>query len=581
MARSHPPGPVTHPRALGQASTARGSTVTAPPPVAPRGARPPAGDAPTPGALPAGAAPPATGAAPPTAVGAGRPAGPLPTGSGGWGMPLAVLIIGMFMSILDTSIVNVAIPTMQKEFGSTTEDIQWITTAYTLCLGIVVPATAWLGDRIGLKQIYLVSLVSFSVASALCGIAWDLTSMVLFRILQAIPGGIIPVTCLTTLYRIVPRERIGTAMGLYGLGVVVAPAVGPTLGGYLVEYVDWRLIFFINVPIGALGTIWAFLALPNFPKGARRPFDLLGFLTIAPGLFALLLAMSKGGDWGWTGYRVLMLITFGLLCLALFVVIELEVDEPLLDVRIFTYWPFVNSLLLITITSIGLFSGVFYVPVFLQNGQNMQAFDTGLLMLPPALVMLVMMPLAGRLFDLIGPRIPAVVGLLVNGLGTLMLSGINADVTRKEIIAWMAVRSLGLGLSMMPIMTGGISALPPSKVSSGSAFNNVIQRTSAAFGLAALTALATSQQAQITADRAGLLHLGTGNQQLREMARQGALGLYPLWRRLELETLAQAYSDVFVVVSGLTLVSAGLALFLRHGGAPQAGAGERETVEVG
>jgi len=128
-------------------------------------------------------------------------------------------------------------------------------------------------------------------------------------------------------------------------------------------------------------------------------------------------------------------------------------------------------------------------------------------------------------------------------------------------------------------MTGGISALPPSKVSSGSAFNNVIQRTSAAFGLAALTALATSQQAQVTADRAGLLHLGTGSQQLREMAKQGALGLYPLWRRLELETLAQAYSDVFLVVSGLTLISAGLALFLRHGAAPRAGAGE--AAEVG
>jgi EmrB/QacA subfamily drug resistance transporter len=583
MARSHPPGSVARPRALGQPSsqvgTARGSSVTAPPAAAPRGARLPAGDEPTLSALPAGAAPPATGAAPPTAVGAGRPAGPPPAASRGWGVPLAVLIIGMFMSILDTSIVNVAIPTIQKEFGSTTEDIQWITTAYTLCLGIVVPTTAWLGDRIGLKQIYLLSLVSFSVASALCGLAWDLTSMVFFRILQAIPGGIIPVTCLTTLYRIVPRERIGTAMGLYGLGVVVAPAVGPTLGGYLVEYVDWRLIFFINVPVGVLGTILAFLVLPNFAKGPRQRFDLPGFLTIAPGLFALLLAVSKGEDWGWTGYRVLMLITYALLSLALFVVIELEVDQPLLDVRIFKYWPFLNSLLLITIVSVGLFAGVFYVPVFLQNGQNMQAFDTGLLMLPSALVMLVMMPLAGRLFDLIGPRIPAVVGLLVNGLGTLMLSGINADVTREEVIVWMSVRSLGLGLSMMPIMTGGISALPPSKVSSGSAFNNVIQRTSAAFGLAALTALATSQQTQITADRSGLLRLGTGSQQLHEMAKQGALGLYPLWRRLELETLAQAYSDVFLVVSGLTLVSAGLALFLRHGAAPRGGPGE--AAEIG
>jgi MFS family permease len=148
-----------------------------------------------------------------------------------WGLPLGVLIIGMFMSILDTSIVNVAVPTMQKEFGATTEDIQWISTAYTLCLGIVVPASAWLGQRIGLRRIYMMCLVGFSVASALCGMAWDLNSMIVFRILQAIPGGVIPVTCLTILYQIVPKKKIGSAMGMYGLGIVVAPAVGPALGG--------------------------------------------------------------------------------------------------------------------------------------------------------------------------------------------------------------------------------------------------------------------------------------------------------------------------------------------------------------
>ena len=221
-----------------------------------------------------------------------RPA-PGARASGGWGVPLAVLIIGMFMSVLDTSIVNVAIPTIQKEFGTTTEDIQWIANAYTLSLGIVVPASAWLGDRVGLKRLYLISLVAFSAASALCGLAWDLDSMVAFRILQAIPGGIIPVTCLTTLYRIVPKERIGTAMGLYGLGIVVAPAVGPTVGGYLVQYVDWRLIFYINVPVGLIGTVLAVAALPSFPPVPARRFDLPGFITIASGLFALLLAVTR------------------------------------------------------------------------------------------------------------------------------------------------------------------------------------------------------------------------------------------------------------------------------------------------
>ncbi|MDT7660098.1 MAG: hypothetical protein QOF38_4813, partial [Pseudonocardiales bacterium] len=152
------------------------------------------------------------------------------------------------MSVLDTSIVNVAIPVMQGQFGASPDNIQWIATAYTLCLGVVVPASAWLGERLGLRRTYVLALVLFSAFSALCGTATDLNIMIFYRILQAIPGGVIPVTCLTILYRMVPPAKLGAAMGLYGLGIVFAPGVGPTLGGYLVEYVDWRLIFYINVP---------------------------------------------------------------------------------------------------------------------------------------------------------------------------------------------------------------------------------------------------------------------------------------------------------------------------------------------
>src|SRR5882672_3555129 len=231
---------------------------------------------------------------------ASRPASPPDAGSAqpapdaNWGLPLAVVVVGMFMSILDTSIVNVAVPTIQKEFGTTTDDIQWISTAYTLCLGVIVPTSAWLGERVGLKRLYVISLLMFSAFSALCGMAGDLNSMIFYRILQAIPGGVIPVTCLTILYKMVPREKIGAAMGLYGLGIVVAPGVGPTLGGYLVEYVDWRLIFYINVPVGILGAIAAMAILPRFPGVATRRFDVPGFLCIASGLFALLLALSEG-----------------------------------------------------------------------------------------------------------------------------------------------------------------------------------------------------------------------------------------------------------------------------------------------
>ncbi|MDT7753062.1 MAG: hypothetical protein QOD96_6724, partial [Pseudonocardiales bacterium] len=301
-----------------------------------------------------------------------------PAAARGWGLPLVVLIAGVFMSVLDTSIVNIALPSMQKDFGVSTERVQWISTVYSLTEGVVVPASAWLGARFGLKRVYVWALVLFTAASALCGLAGSLDSLIAFRIVQAIPGGIMPVICQTILFRIVPREKMGAAMGLYGVGVVVAPAIGPALGGYLIDYVDWRAIFYINLPIGILGAIAGLVVLTKIPAERDRPFDLVGFSCIASALFALLLALEEGTSWGWTSYPILILFAAAINLLALFVVVELQVKHPMLDVRVFRIWPFVNSLLLIAAMMFGLFVVMFYIPLFLQNIQSLSAFDAGL-----------------------------------------------------------------------------------------------------------------------------------------------------------------------------------------------------------
>ncbi|HEY2206295.1 MAG TPA: MDR family MFS transporter [Pseudonocardia sp.] len=501
------------------------------------------------------------------------PEGPAPSrpaaadGPARWGLPLVVLIVGMFMSVLDTSIINVAVPVIQKQFSVTTDDIQWVSTSYSLCEGVVVPASAWLGERFGLRRLYLWALVLFSAFSALCGMAGDLNSMVLFRILQAIPGGVLPVTCLTILYRIVPREKLGAAMGLFGLGIVVAPGIGPTLGGYLVEYVGWRLIFYINVPIGILGAIAAMVVLPRFPSAQVHRFDLPGFLCVAGGLFALLLALSEGQAWGWTSYPVLILVAAGVNLLVLFVIVELQTEHPLLDVRVFLSWPFTNSLLLIAMMSVGLFAVLFYIPLFLQNGQGLTPWHTGLVLLPQALVMMVLMPIAGRLYDRFGPRWPAVIGMALTGTGTLLLTQINIDMNRGDLILWQMLFAGGLGLGMMPMMTGGIASLPNEIVNSGSAFNTVVQRVSAALGLAALTGVSTTQQAQLMADRSALLQANGVDldQRVLAMQQQGPGGLTPLWQQLQIHVQAQAYSDVFLIAGLCTLAGSLLAFTLRSG----------------
>ncbi len=488
----------------------------------------------------------------------------------GWALPLVVLIAGMSMSVLDISIINVAIPTIQNEFGATTSDAQWVITGYTLAEGVVVPVTAWFGDRFGLSRVYNFALLGFAAGSALCGLAWSLNSLVIFRVVQGLLGGLLPTITMTILLRIVPRERFGTALGLYGLGAVFAPAVGPALGGYLVEYVNWRLIFFINVPVGILGAIAAVLVLPGFPRRADRRFDVLGFLTVAVGLFTLLLAVSKGEDWKWSSYRILGLITVSMLSLALFVVIELEVDNPLLDLRVFRYWPFTHSLLLISVLSVAVYSVVFLVPQFLQRGQGLGALDAGLVLLPPALVMGALMPIAGRIYDHLGPRWPAAIGLTIATAASYLLHTVALDTPRSEIMWVLALQYGGLGISMMPIMSAGLAVIPAAKTNSASALNNISQRVSSAFGVAVFTAILTVLQAQLLAGRSALLPATTPIPRIGPPGTPGWLSLYAVYHQTTQQVFVGAMDNLFLLVAALLALSALGALLLRSRPTPTA-----------
>ena len=486
-----------------------------------------------------------------------------PAEGSNWLVPLMVLVSGMFMSLLDTTIVTVAIPHMQNDFGATTQDIQWVTTGYTLALGVVVPLSGWLGDRFGLSRVYLWGMVGFAATSALCGMAWSLNSMIVFRVLQAIPGGVLPVAAMSMVYRIVPRAKIGSAMGIYGIGVSFAPAVGPTLGGYLVEYVDWRLIFYINAPIGVLGAVAAFFLLPRTPPTSKRGLDWWGFGTIGYAMFAVLLAVSKGQDWHWGSYPILLLFTSAAFSIALFVVIELERDEPLIELRVLRNWPFVNSLLLIGVLTMGLQVILFFLPLFLQDTQGYSALPAGLLMLPESLVVVALMPLAGNLYDRIGARWPAVIGLAIAAYGTWMMCQITPDMTRADVILWTCVRAAGNGLALMPIMTGGLAAVPDRYTSSGTTLNNIMQRLSGSLGLSLMTVLQVNQQSQMMADRSMMVPANSANPRVQDTVRQGASAMYGMYQQLSAEVVAGSYSDVFYVMAMISASGVLLALMLR------------------
>jgi EmrB/QacA subfamily drug resistance transporter len=478
-------------------------------------------------------------------------------------LPLVVLIAGSFMAILDISIINVAVPTIQNEFGANTSDAQWVVTAYALAEGVVVPVSAWLSDRLGLSRVYNLALLGFAGGSALCGLAWSLQSLVVFRLVQGLLGGVLPAVTMTILLRIVPRERLGAAVGLYGLGAMVAPAIGPALGGYFVEYVNWRLIFFINVPVGIIGSVAAVLVLPTFSARPGRRLDVLGFVTVASAMFALLLALSKAEDWHWTSYRILGLIAFGIFSLALFVVIQLAVDEPLLDLRVFRYSAFTQSLLLIVSMTAVLFAVLFYVPQFLQQVQGMGALDTGLVLLPPALAMGLLMPVTGRIADRFGPRLPAVIGLAIATLGTYLLHTITIDTSREHIIWYLTVLYIGLGIGLMPIMSAGLAVIPPVLANAASAFNNVIQRSAGALGVAVFTAIVTVQRSQLMAGRAALLPDNTPIPHLAADAPRW-LDVYAVYQQTDLQVYADTIDNLFLIATVISAATTVGALFLRR-----------------
>ncbi len=435
-----------------------------------------------------------------------------------------------------------------------------------------------MGLRIGLTRLYVGSMVGFALGSALCGLAWNLDSIIAFRVIQAIPGGVLPVVTLTLLYQLVPPAKIGSAMGLYGLGVVVAPAIGPTLGGYLVEYFDWRLIFFINVPVGILGTVLALIVFPQIKPTTWPKLDVWGFVTIAYAMFAMLLAFSKGEAWGWTGYRVLILFVTAALSLALFLVIENEVDNPLINLRVFRSFPFVVSLILLGITVTGLFSGLYFLPQYLQQVQGLQELDSGLVLLPGSLVLVVLMPIAGRIYDAIGPRYPVMIGFVFLAWGSYLLAAITVDTPRFDIEMWLTVRNIGVGLCMMPIITSGVSALPGAMTAAGSSVNNVMQRVASSIAIAVFGSLNISKGAQLALNRGALAGANSSSAAAAGGASQASQLLGP-YRELTAQVTTQTYANGFFIVAIMSAIGAVLAVFMRAG-KKRGGGGSHGPVEL-
>ncbi|WP_297421173.1 DHA2 family efflux MFS transporter permease subunit [Clostridium sp.] len=399
-------------------------------------------------------------------------------------LALGVVIIGTFMSILDSSIVNIALPKMMAVFGVSLDDIKWVITSYSLALGAIIPLTGYLQEILGSKRIYVFALAMFTIGSMLCGISWSNSSMIVFRVIQAIGGGMIMPVGMSIIYQIFPREKIGLALGFWGIAAMAAPAIGPTLGGYIIEKLDWRLIFNVNVPVGVVGVVLATILLKGSERKPFKSFDIIGFLSSTIGLVSILYVLGEGSSIDWSKLENPMLMTLGCLSLVLFVVNELTHPDPLLDLRVFKLFDFTISQIITAVLTLAMMGGVYVLPLFLQNVRGYTAMEAGIIMLPGAVVMGIMMPISGNLLNKVGVRALVIPGLIIlAGASYELATAINMNSSREHIIFVNCIRSIGIGLSMMPISTTGMNAVPAHLISRASALSNTLRQVAGAVSI--------------------------------------------------------------------------------------------------
>jgi len=500
-----------------------------------------------------------------------------PPGAGGAApgkIPMAALftlVIGSFMAILDGSIVNVALPKMMAIFGVTPDEVQWVMTAYLLASGVVVPVTGYLGERFGMKSMYIFSLVSFTAGSLVCGLAWSNNSLVVARVIQAVGGGMIMPVTMAMIYLIVPRDKIGMALGIWGISAMAAPSIGPTLGGYLVDHFSWQWIFTINVPIGLGAIFLSMVLLHETPRRTDLRPDIPGIVLSAAACFALLLALSKGQDKGWTSLYIVNLFIFSGFAFVLFVIWELNTSEPLIDIRLLKNKTFTISLISLSIVTVGMFSAVFMIPLFAQSIQGYTPMQTGLMMMPMAVVMGVMMPISGRLFDKIGALPLCLVGLTIAAVTTYHLHTITYDTGFRQMQWLLVERSVGLGLCMMPLTTAGMNTIPHFMIARASALSNLVRQVSASFGIAFLTYVMLQRQDCHAAWLADTLNwyspaaVGT-LRQIKDLLAQTGAGeagaLYVLSSMVRREAYISGIADAFIVSAFIICLGIPLVFFL-------------------
>lgn len=485
---------------------------------------------------------------------------------------IIIMFIGAFVALLNNTLLNVAIPTIMEEFEVSPSTVQWITTGYMLVNGILIPASAFFIQRFTNRKLFLTAMMLFSLGTALAMLSPTFGVLVFARMVQASGSAIMMPLLMNVMLTAFPVEKRGTAMGFFGLAMITAPAIGPTLSGYVVEHLDWRVLFGIVLPFAIFTLIYAFIKLKNITPNKEVRLNVPSLILSSIGFGGILYGFSTAGDKGWDAVEVYGTILVGAIALTAFVIRQLRVDEPMLEFRIYRHPMFALASVISVVLSMAMFSGMILTPLYVQTIRGISPFESGLLMLPGAIVMGIMSPITGRLFDKFGARILAIIGLTITVITTYQLSKITFDTGYYTLMAIYTVRMLGISMVMMPVMTNGLNQLPMHENPHGTAMNSTLQQISGAIGSALLLTV-MDKRTESAGEELYKEAMGNGN------VPQSPDALAQFKMELGSQAMLDGIQFTFFISTLIAIVALILAFFIKRVTPPKSTEVTVETVE--